>query len=396
MGFPKKQIPQYPRRHWQIVGRAGTGKSTFAMRMRAPLLPIDADHRIDQVAHLNPDMLELSTNPVDHNDTDRIEQLLNENMRGAQVGTIIIDSLTAIIAPLVTKAIQDKEHGRAKNLYAAFKPKAMAMRQLQDAVTKWGSDTLWIYHLDDSNTEDGEKIIKETISKTEVARLMRSVNLKLEVVIEKGKRGIYVKWARMGRSGKDVDILWDETGTWLGMPERIERAVYDGLSQAEQAALENTLPETFDADATAIAWGFAFGARSEPHAFNDLIHARNAFEKLMRENNDPATMDERAALWIGEVLARVEAKQVTGENNPANGNGNSTYGETAPRVSDSRKITHNEFWARARAYGFSPESAQPFVKANTVGKETDWAGALRDLEQKANAEGRKLTGNGGH
>lgn len=27
MAFPKKQIPQYPRRHWQIVGRAGSGKA---------------------------------------------------------------------------------------------------------------------------------------------------------------------------------------------------------------------------------------------------------------------------------------------------------------------------------------------------------------------------------
>ena len=373
MAFQKKQIPQYPRRHWQIVGRAGSGKSTFAMRMRAPLLPIDADHRIDQVAHLNPDMLELSTNPVDHNDTDRIAALLNANMRGAEVGTIIVDSLTAIITPLVIQAMQDKEHGRAKNLYAAFGPKAIAMRQLQDSVTRWGCDTLWIFHLDDTNTEDGTKIVKETISKVELARLMRSVNMKLEVVVEKGKRGIFVKWARRGRFGKQVGILWDESGTWFGMPERIERAVYDGLSQAEQDALENALPETFDSPATAIAWGFEYGARSDPPAFQDMVHARNAFEKLMREHGDPETVEEWALLWVGDVLARLEEKK-------QNGNGHSE--PAAPAT----PVTHNDFWKFVTAQKFPATDARKIVTAYTLDGKTDWAGALREVDAKVRAK----------
>lgn len=363
MPFQKKQIPQYPRRHWQLVGRAGSGKSTFAMRMRAPLLPVDADHRIDQVAHLNPDMLELSAVPSDHNDTDRIAQLLNANMPGAEVGTIVVDSLTALIAPLVTQAMIDKDEGRTKNLYAGFRDKALAMRQLQDAVTRWGCDTLWIFHLDDSTTAEGKAIVKETISKTELARLMRSVNLKLEVVVENGKRGVFVRWARRGRSGKQVGVLWDETGTWLGMPERIERAVYDGLSLADQDQIESALPVRFDNDATAIAWG------NDQGPFKDLVHARNAFEKLMREHDDPEDMEDRTALWVGDVLARLEEQK----KNAGNGNGT---------AEPSQPVSHNDFWQFANAHKFPATDARKIVAAYTFEGKTDWAGARRELKGK--------------
>lgn len=49
--FQRLTTPAYPRRQWSIVGHPGSGKSTFAARMRAPLLAIDADHRFDEVAH---------------------------------------------------------------------------------------------------------------------------------------------------------------------------------------------------------------------------------------------------------------------------------------------------------------------------------------------------------
>ena len=78
---------------------------------------------------------------------DRVAAILTENMPSSQVETIIVDSLTAIITPLVVQAMVDKDAGRAKNLAAAFRTKALAMRQLQDAVTRWGTDVLWVYHL---------------------------------------------------------------------------------------------------------------------------------------------------------------------------------------------------------------------------------------------------------
>jgi len=352
MAFAKKQIPQYPRRYWELVSAAGAGKSTFLTQMRAPLLPIDADHRIDEVAYLNPNMLELSPIASDHNTPSRIAELLNQNMPGAQVGTIAVDSLTAIIAPLVTKAMNDKDEGKSKNLYAGFKAKAQAMRTLQDAVTKWGCDVLWIYHTEERRDGEGNLRTRETISKTEIAGLMRSINLRLEIVIEDKtqKRGIKVRWARRGRSGM---TLWDDTGKWLGIPEKIESAVYDGLTLAEQDAIERAAPQTFPDDATAIAWGLEQGA------FTALQHSRNAYEKLMREHDgDNLEWEDKAVLWVADVVARKEALNVT---NPT------------------------EFWDRINAWKYDRAAAQETVKRHSQNGKTDWSAAFREIYAKSGA-----------
>jgi len=136
----KQMVKQkYPPRLWGLTGYPGGGKSTFAAQMRGPLLVVDADHRFQEVFDLAVQsgrvVYELSNVPSDNVDTDRITERLTQGMPGAEVGTIVVDSLTAIIAPLVTQAIQDKAAGRIKNQYAGWKNKAIAMRQLQDAVT---------------------------------------------------------------------------------------------------------------------------------------------------------------------------------------------------------------------------------------------------------------------
>lgn len=416
MAFPKKQARQYPRRLWELVGRPGSGKSTFFMRMRGPLLPVDADHRIDEVAYLNDDMLELSLTAEDHNTPDRIAQLLNQNMPGSAIGTIGVDSLTAIIAPLVTQAMIDKDAGRTKNLYAGFKGKALAMRQLQDNITRWGTDVLWIYHLDDSTDAEGKAQVKATISRTELLRLMRSVNLRLQIVLENNRsgrvaagarRGIKIVWARRGRSGF---TLWDDSGTWIGMPERIEQAVYDGLSPAEQDEIESALPESFPDEQGAIAWGFEYGTRTEPHAFKDLVHARNAFDKLKREHGLETDSPELWALWVAEVLARLECASAEGGPAPAAARGYGDVGVTfsAPQEKQLAEIVERDkqvqrqpvvtlaedaaapaaagpdgptaFWTRVHGAKFNDKNAQKIVAAYTLDGKTDWAGALREVE----------------
>ena len=52
MPFKRLDITQVPRRLWALVGFPGSGKSTFAMQMRGPVLAIDADQRVDEVARL--------------------------------------------------------------------------------------------------------------------------------------------------------------------------------------------------------------------------------------------------------------------------------------------------------------------------------------------------------
>ncbi len=56
------------------------------------------------------------------------------------------------------------------------------------------------------------------------------------------------------------------------------------------------------------------------------------------------------------------------------------------------KVTYNEFWKTARAFGYDSETAQPFIQANTKNNTTDWAAALNALQEHANAENRKPNG----
>ncbi len=299
--FRKMTKPQYPPRLWALVGFPGSGKSTFATQMRGPILAIDADQRFAEVLGLasERDVYELSEVAGDNTDPGKIAALLGEGMPGAEVATVVIDSLTAIIAPLVTRAVRANDAGEHKNRMSAFRDKALAMRTLQDAVSKWGTDTLWIYHLQRGRDAQAEAQITATVSRTELARLTRSLNLQIEVIQEGDQRGVKVTWARRGRAFPMVPILWDDTDAWRGMPERIEVAVYDGLVAEEEEEIASAAPEIFPSPAKAIAWGYEQGA------FNALQHARNAYDKLKREAQ-PQTAAAMRDLWVSEVKRRLE------------------------------------------------------------------------------------------
>ena len=127
-------------------------------------------------------MYQLSDTPADNVNPDRIAAALRTNMPGADVRTVIVDSLTAIMAPVVTGAILDNDAGRQKNKMASFKAKALAMRLLQDSIGAWGTDVLWIYHLQLGRDAQANEVTTATVSRTELARLTRSINLQLRIV----------------------------------------------------------------------------------------------------------------------------------------------------------------------------------------------------------------------
>jgi len=231
MAFKPMTRSKYPPRLWSLVGYPGSGKSTFATQMKSPLLIIDSDHRFAEVMSLvKGAVYQLSETPADNVAPVMIAKLLSENMPGSDVKTIAVDSLTAIVVPLVVKAMMENAAGENKNKVTAFQAKALAFRQVQDAVSAWGADTLWIYHLQDSRDEKAKLGTHTTISQTELDRLQRSINLSLQIVQEGDKRGVKVLWARNGKSGI---TLWDASGTWRDMPAKIEAAVYDGAKVGE-------------------------------------------------------------------------------------------------------------------------------------------------------------------
>ena len=296
----------YPPRFWSLCGYPGAGKSTFSAQMAGPLLCIDSDGRFVEVVTPGTEVFTLTENF----DAEKIAEELRAGMPGSGVRTIVVDSLTSIISPLVTAAILDNDAGRNKNRVSAFKAKALAVRLLQDAVTAAGVDTLWIYHLRDGMDAKARKVESTSISTVELARLRRSLNLSLRVVVEDGKRvvvedgkrvvvedgkrGIVVDWARRGRSGM---TLWDKSTHWAGMPEKIERAVYGGLSAADMDKTEKRTPKGFASPEDAIAWGWETGM------FRDARHAKNAYEKVKVEEQ-PKTAEKMFSLWVDNVTAR--------------------------------------------------------------------------------------------
>lgn len=301
MAFKKMDKILYPPRQWALVGYPGSGKSTFASQMAGPLLVVDADHRFAEVARFASDeVFALSEEPADNVNAERIAVLLKENMSGSGVKTVVIDSLTSILSPLIVEAILDNDAGRNKNRVASFKDKALAMRLLQDTITGWGVDTLWIYHLRTGLDGQAREVESTTISVVELARLRRSLNMQLRVIQERERRGIHVEWARRGRSGL---TLWDETGSWRGMPEKIEAAVYGGLTTEDITTWEQHAPASFSGPEDAIAWGVEQGC------FRDTVHAKNAYDKIKRERK-PQTAADMWQWWIDEVEQR---KQTVGD-----------------------------------------------------------------------------------
>lgn len=290
MAFKKidKSATVLPPRQWALVGYPGSGKSTFATQMIGPLLVVDADHRFTEVARLASDeVFELSDEPADNVNAERIADLLKENMAGSGVKTVVIDSLTSILSPLVVEAILDNDAGRNKNRVSAFKDKALAMRLLQDTVTGWGVDTLWIYHLRSGLDGQARQVESATISVVELARLRRSLNMQLRIVEEGKRRGVKVEWARRGRQGMTI---FDDSGVWADMPAKIEAAVYGGLTSSDMEAIEKAAPVTFAGPEDAIAWGVEQGC------FRDAVHAKNAYDKVKREIK-PATAPDMWAAW---------------------------------------------------------------------------------------------------
>jgi hypothetical protein len=297
MAFKKLQ-QKLPPRVWLLKGRSRSGKSVFSMNMRGPLLPIDADNKLfGSQQYAVGEVMEFSDNHADAVNVASIESILEENMPNSGIKTIIVDSVTPILEPLIIKAMESE----LKNKVSAFAPKAAAMKKLAYATTKWGVDVLFIYHIDDALNAKAEKVEKTSITPVELARLNKHFNMSLSVVEEGNRRGIRVDYAQHGKYGMTI---WDDNGYWRGVPERIEEAVYAGgvLDQPER-------PTSFASPDLAIAWGMAQGC------FREEMHAKNAYEKVKAEMK-PKTAAEMAAYWLAEVdkrVAEVEAGELSGK-----------------------------------------------------------------------------------
>jgi len=273
MAFQAFTKSQYPRRQWLIEGEAGSGKSTLVTRLKTPMLIVDADHCFDEVMVLvTGQVFQLSNEPLHNINPDRIAALINAQIAGSGVKTIVVDSLTPIIAPLVTRAFRGNANGENRNKVAAYADKATAMRLLQDTLTGTGCDVAWIYHIYEGRDSRAQVQERTSITELELSRVMRSANMRVRIQREGSVFSATVVWARSGRFGMTIR---DESGHWERMPGKIEAPVYDGLSETEQRQIADNPPDVFPTPAEAIAWGMTQTCDGES-IFRDEAHAQNA------------------------------------------------------------------------------------------------------------------------
>lgn len=291
MAFKKMEAPKYPPRQWAVYGDAGGGKSHLAAQMKAPALVLDADARFtEQIKNAVGEIYQLSDKHEDNTDPNQIVTLLKANLPGSGVRTIVVDSLTAIMRPIINQGLVDAE--TAKNKIGVWRDKALAMSRMQDAVSSSGCDSLWIWHTHTTRDANAKVVQKASIPDTELQRLRRSLNAILRIDVDAdGRRSILVEWARNGKGGMR---LYDDVGGWRGMPERIEAAIYsEGVKESEGT------PTTFANPQMAIAWGFEQGC------FRDARHAAHAYEKCKTEHQ-PKTASAMWECWIADVQRRME------------------------------------------------------------------------------------------
>ncbi len=277
MAFGQMLVPDSkPNRLWAIEGFAGDGKSLFTTRLAMPMAVIDADNKYQDAVYESgiTEAFTIASKKESWKmrDVDEINTILHSNMKSNPVGTILVDSLTPIIQRIIVDTQSDNSYTKGSD----WKEKANAMKRLSDVTTAWGSDVVFIYHINPLSVDAFGKEQKEntrSVTDLELARLRKFLNAQLRIVRDGEKRGVKVVWSRLGRSG---ETLWDESGTWEDMPEKIEAYMYDDLSQEEKQVISSG---TFNTPVDAIAFAMESGKyKDEQHAKNDYAKAKKQFQ----------------------------------------------------------------------------------------------------------------------
>lgn len=321
MGFGTKYtynpVPQ--KLHIELISREKYGKTSFLVEWAKPGMGIivDSDGRFGDAVSTTAraDFYPLCDKQSDMLDVDKIVEALEKNIPSVEkeVSIIAVDTLTKILEPIITK-IQAK--GKT-NLYS-YKEKADAMKKLRHAVTKWGTETAWVYHKrqvykENPNAKgfDDKYILvdEDFLNEVEQTRLGADITLSLEIVVDErtGKRGVKVLYARRGRMGITV---WDDIGNWKGFRNTLEQAVWGGLTEEDQSSMgvldEN--PLLWESPKQAMTWAWRVSQEVEP-VFNDAKHVENSYdalkEVLVEQYGADLTADIFYTAWKQKVISKL-------------------------------------------------------------------------------------------
>lgn len=291
-----------------LVSEPNMGKSSFAAAMLKPGtvgVVCDADKRFDEVVMEGTNFVPLSNEPSDMQNPKRIYDITLTSMPNKDVSMFVVDSLTAIIEPIILRIQRNVEEGKEKGA-RGYKEKADAMKYLQAAFTPWNADVIWIYHYRDRGNVYGKMETTTTLSELELARIYRNINIKCEIVVDdKGKRGVHVLEARGGRVGFTI---WDESGTWQNIRQRLEKEVWGGLTKEDQVQLLDERNVTLRSPEQAISWAWEF-SQNHGEFFLDANHAKNSYNKLKQELVEELGSDLTATVMYETWKQRVFMKE---------------------------------------------------------------------------------------
>lgn len=298
-----------------LVAFPDAGKTSFAARMVKPGktgLVVDADGRFGEVVRQGMNFVRMSNKQSDMLDPKKIHQtMLTEMPSSPNVGLCLVDSVTQILEPIILEIQAEIEAGKSKGA-RGYKKKADAMKYLQAAVAPWDIDVIWVYHYREFADAQGNTKQGTSISELELARLYRNINLQLEIVVDKnGKRGVKVLAARGGRIGQ---ILWDDSGTWENIRERLLDFVWGGLTEQEHTEIVKSQEKgRFASSAEAVSWAVEQGAFDDVEDYNGKIaKAKNSFKKLWDELKEELGDELNTVIMYEAWVEKVTLKIVEG------------------------------------------------------------------------------------
>lgn len=291
-----------------LVAPPNAGKTTFASHLVKDGkigVVVDSDQRFNEVVTSDTEhFVPLSDASHEMLDPKKIYDITHKSMPNPQVGLFLVDSLTAIIEPIILNVQRDVEEGKSKGA-RGYKEKADAMKYLQAAFMPWGVDVIWVYHYRERGDASGNMSVVTSVSTLELSRIYRNINIKCEIVVDKsGKRGVKVLEARGGRTGITI---WDDSGTWQNIRQRLEQEVWGGLTEQEQKELVDNVVLT--SPEQAVAWAVEYA----PDLFKDNQHAINSYEKLKAElleaNNGKLTAKVMYSAWQNKVKEKLQTQE---------------------------------------------------------------------------------------
>lgn len=276
----QKLVPQRIPRRWCIYGPSGSGKSSLIPALLQPVLVIDADQRIAEIVSRladTPEIYSFSDDPEDHTNIERICDLIKQEVTQCDAKSIVVDSLTTLINPIIQRALLQSKDPETRNRSLPYVRKSALMKLLQDCLTSTGRDIFYLWHKERGNF-NGQDQWNHTVSEYERDRLKRSSNAMLETVHEGGRFGLRVDWSRAGLEGS---VFWDSEGFWEGIPEQIDKALADASPR-------------FPNRKKAIEWGVKKGR------FATFEESEARYLEI-REKAAPKTASEMFQLWETEV-----------------------------------------------------------------------------------------------